>query len=100
MGEKNTTPSSAEDPRAFITPDEWEMIVRALAMSARESEIVHLILQGMDESDIALSLGIATRTVHAHLERAYRRVGVHSRCELVVRLFREYVRLHSDTSIG
>jgi DNA-binding CsgD family transcriptional regulator len=52
----------------------------------------------MDEAEIASNLGIAARTVHAHVERAYRKAGVHSRSELVVRLFREYVRVRSDGS--
>ena len=96
--QRNTTPSLETDARAFIPRDEWKVIDSALALSPRESEIVRLILQGMDEPEIGSSLGIATRTVHAHIERAYRKVGVHSRSDLVIRLFREYVRLRSDAS--
>jgi DNA-binding CsgD family transcriptional regulator len=81
---------------AFISVHEWKLMVCALALSPRESEIARLILQGMDEVQIASALRIAPRTVHAHVERAYRKAGVHSRSDLVVRLFREYVRVRSD----
>ena len=93
MRGRNAIPPFAKDPCAFIDVDEWKIIEDALALSPRESEILGLILQGMDEPQIASSLGIAARTVHAHLERSYRKAGVHSRSELVIRLFREYVRL-------
>jgi DNA-binding NarL/FixJ family response regulator len=50
----------------------------------------------MCEDDVAASLGIASRTVHAHLEHTYRKTNVHSRYELVIRVFREYVRMRGS----
>lgn len=85
---------------AFISIDEWKMIACTLALSPRESDVARLILQGMDEAEIASSMRIATRTVHAHVERTYRKAGAHSRSELVIRLFREYVRLRSDAPLS
>jgi LuxR family quorum-sensing system transcriptional regulator CciR len=44
-----------------------------------------LVAQGKSDWDIAQLLGIASDTVHQHIEAAKRRYGVASRTQLVVR---------------
>lgn len=91
-----TTQSATNRANGPLLPvHEWQLITRTLALSPREAAVVRLTLEGMSERDVALHLGIAPRTVHAHLEHTYRKIDVHSRYELVIRLFREYVRIRA-----
>lgn len=55
------------------------------ALTTRESEIAALLREGLANKEIALRLGIATRTVKNHLQHVYEKLGVHSRGELVAR---------------
>jgi len=74
-----------------LTPGEWRVIATCLRLSVRESEIARLMLDDVAEADIASRLSISPRTVHGHLERVYRKLGVHSRYQLVIRLFSAYL---------
>jgi DNA-binding NarL/FixJ family response regulator len=48
--------------------------------------ILQLVADGQSDRSIARTLGISTRTVHAHLQHAYRALDVSSRTEAVARL--------------
>src|SRR6266540_1390726 len=68
-----------------LTAGEWQIISVYLGLSSRESEIARLIVDSADdlsEADIAVRLSMTRRTVHAHLERLYRKLGIHSRYQL------------------
>ncbi len=52
--------------------------------TAREQQVLALLLQGMTNKQIAQALGIAEDTVKKHLLHAYRKVGVHRRALLMV----------------
>lgn len=71
----------------------WEEIRNSLGLSLREFEIALHVMKGLSEVEIADHLGSSPSTVHTHLERIYRRLGIRSRCALVARLFGTYVRL-------
>jgi DNA-binding NarL/FixJ family response regulator len=55
-------------------------------LSAREGEIILLIARGYKDTEIAASLGIATRTVHQHVSNALNKLGCHTRSEAVARV--------------
>ena len=55
------------------------------SLSRREKEIVFLAIQGESAADIAARLFISERTVESHLARAYTKLGVNSRLELLRR---------------
>lgn len=55
------------------------------ALSRREREIITLAVAGQTAPGIASSLLISERTVESHLLRAYAKLGVHSKLELVRR---------------
>jgi DNA-binding CsgD family transcriptional regulator len=55
-------------------------------LSAREQEVVKLLLQGKSNKMIASSLGISGRTVEFHLKNIYAKFQVGSRMELVLKL--------------
>lgn len=55
-------------------------------MSRREREVVGLLLQGLSNKQIALSLGVSERTVEFHLRNIYAKGQVASRVELILKL--------------
>jgi DNA-binding CsgD family transcriptional regulator len=55
-------------------------------LTARQSRILQLVADGYPDRGIAHALGISTRTVQAHLQRAYRLLNVTSRTEALAHL--------------
>jgi DNA-binding NarL/FixJ family response regulator len=51
------------------------------ALTARESEVLGLLREGMSNREIARALGITERTVKAHLTSAFARIGVQDRVQ-------------------
>ena len=78
----------------------WAAIGSSLGCSRRELEILTSLIEDRlhTEDQIGRALGISPHTVHTHLERLYKKVGVASRAHLIVRVFAEYVQLHSDAT--
>lgn len=94
---ESTTPSKdlpeAASTTTFpITASDWRTISEVLSLSVREAQIARLFLDDLQESAIALRLQISPRTVHALVERLYRKLRVHSRHQMVTRLFDTYIR--------
>ncbi len=56
------------------------------SLSARERQVLDALLQGRRVSDVALDMGIAANTVRNHVKAIFRKVGVRSQTELLVRL--------------
>jgi DNA-binding CsgD family transcriptional regulator len=54
-----------------------------LALSARQLEVARLLASGASVKLVAARLGITVHTARRHVEHVYRRLGVHSRAELV-----------------
>ena len=52
-------------------------------MTARETEILDLMRQGLSNRDIATCLTLSHRTVEKHVESLLRKTGAHSRTHLV-----------------
>ena len=77
----------------FLDAESWTVISRALGLSPREAQIVSLMLEDETEDAIAARLGISAHTVHTHVERLFRKLCVSSRCQVIVRIFQEYVGL-------
>jgi len=60
-------------------------------LSAREQQIVALLLDACDNDEIAKELGMARRTVKAHFNRLYLRYGINDgikRVRLAVLMYR------------
>jgi len=56
------------------------------ALTAREREIAQLIAEGLSNKEVAAKLYISVSTVEAVLTKAYAKLGVRTRTELVARL--------------
>jgi DNA-binding NarL/FixJ family response regulator len=60
-----------------------------VSLTPRERSVVTHLLDGRTNDEIAMALGITTRTVEAHLARLFERLGISSRTELATRALRE-----------
>jgi DNA-binding CsgD family transcriptional regulator len=80
-------------PLEEVSEEEWESIRHDLGLSPRESEVAFQVLRGLGEKNIATVLGISPHTVHTHLGRIYKKLGIHRRSHLVVRIFQAYSEL-------
>ncbi|HVO55206.1 MAG TPA: helix-turn-helix transcriptional regulator [Solirubrobacterales bacterium] len=59
---------------------------RLAELTPREREVAAMAGRGMSNPEIALALMISAKTVNAHLERVYRKLGVHRRAQLATLL--------------
>ena len=64
--------------------DEYESDPTGL--TARQREVLGLVAEGLGNAEIARRLWLAPSTVAKHLERAYSKLGVHSRTAAIARL--------------
>ena len=55
-------------------------------LTGRERQIAALVGEGMSNRDIAQQLGISKRTVDAHLEHIFGKLGISSRVQLATGL--------------
>ena len=66
------------------------IIMLAYGLSEQERTVTGLVCQGMSTSEIARRAGITVNTVQDHLKSVFNKVGVRSRRELVVQVFRDH----------
>ena len=78
------------------------VICDAYGLSAREREVARLAVNGCSNREIAETLWLSQWTVQDHLKKVFDKLDVHSRSELVSRLFfDQYVpRIMTDTPVG
>ena len=62
--------------RSILPYDAWKVIANSLRISDRELQIIQGIFDDRKEFAIADELTISVHTVHTHLERLYRKLGV------------------------
>ncbi len=77
--------------RSIVPSDAWEVIANSLRIFDRELQIIQGIFDDQKEFAIADELTMSIHTVHTHLERLYRTLGVSSRVGLVLCILSEYL---------
>lgn len=84
-----------DDRTPLLNEHAWAAIRGSLRLSRREFQIVTALIEDRLETqdEIGRALGISPHTVHTHLERLYKKMGVASRSRLILRVFEKYVRL-------
>jgi DNA-binding CsgD family transcriptional regulator len=63
-------------------PADLKSELAALGLSARESEVIDLLLVGLSHKDVGERLFISPDTVKKHTYNAYRKLGVRNRVQL------------------
>jgi pimeloyl-ACP methyl ester carboxylesterase/DNA-binding CsgD family transcriptional regulator len=68
-------------------PTQQSPVVRAAvdALTARESEVLELVAQGLDNTTIGKRLGISERTARNHVSIIVSKLGLSSRAQVIVR---------------
>ena len=69
--------------RAYLS---GEPATLGAGLSEQEKRVASLAAEGLSNAAIADCLSLSARTVQWHLNKAFKKVGVRSRTELVVRL--------------
>src|SRR5262245_57681320 len=64
----------------------WPAVVRELEFCPQQAKVVELLMQGMGDRQIALSLDLSESTVRTYLGRIFARLGIQSRIELILRV--------------
>lgn len=57
-------------------------------LTKREQAVLGWLTHGLSSKEIALALSISPRTVQKHLQRVYQHLGVQTRAEAIVRMYR------------
>jgi DNA-binding CsgD family transcriptional regulator len=58
------------------------------SLTRRELEVLHLLADGLGTNEIARRLYITRKTAATHIERIFRKLGVHSRTQAVSLAYR------------
>jgi DNA-binding CsgD family transcriptional regulator len=75
LGDRTQALIVLEERRAAVSAGD----LRALGLTARETEVLSWVAQGKTDPETALILEISVRTVHHHLEHIYEKLGVTTR---------------------
>jgi DNA-binding CsgD family transcriptional regulator len=65
----------------------YPLLMSAYGLTEREKDITKLVLQGASTSEIAAELVVSAHTVQQHLKSIFDKTGVHSRRDLVGKVF-------------
>ncbi len=76
-----------QETHCYFCQPAWEGISRQLDLTERECEVLQCLIRDRSDSETATILGLSRSTIRTHLERVHKKLGVHSRTALIVRLF-------------
>ena len=54
-----------------------------MSLTSRELEVIHLLADGKSNKEVAVALGISTKTAEAHRINIMRKLNLHSIAEVV-----------------
>jgi DNA-binding CsgD family transcriptional regulator len=75
--------SMVQQDTGITTSYSFPNVVADFNISARESEIIRLIIEGKSNKEIEVILSISFNTVKNHIYNIYRKLGVNSRSQLI-----------------
>jgi DNA-binding NarL/FixJ family response regulator len=75
--------SLAPEVRRMLLEEESAATGEAEPLTAREIEVLHLVVRGARNSEIGQRLSISVKTVETHLTSIYSKLGVQSRAEAI-----------------
>ncbi len=90
--------SLAPEIRLLLEGDRETVPVFVEPLTSRELEVLHLIVQGCRNGEIAQRLVISIKTVETHLTSLYAKLGVQSRAEVIALAQRQGLLLEEGTA--
>ena len=78
----------------------WQEIARSLKLSRRELQIIRAVFDFQKEYSIAANLGISPHTVHTHVERLHRKLGIADRPQLLIHILKRFLLLTTTPGSG
>jgi DNA-binding CsgD family transcriptional regulator len=79
---RSTSPSQAER-RGGIPLEIPQAVIERTGLSARETEMANLILEGKENKEIAAGLGLSENTVRNHIYSLFKKLNIQRRMDLV-----------------
>ncbi len=88
MAQRPATPARDDQSRPpLFALEEWRAIVRTLALSPRQAQVVGLAMQSKKDKEIAKILRVDETTVYSHIKLARSRLQAADRMGLAYRVF-------------
>jgi NarL family two-component system response regulator LiaR len=85
----------AAEGRVYLSPDAATRLAKDLrqperveSLTERETSVLRLVAEGLANKEIARRLSISEKTVKAHLNNVFAKLGVHSRTEAAIHAIR------------
>ncbi len=91
MAPRSITPARDDHTRPpLFTLEEWRAIVRTLALSPRQAQIVGYLMQSKTRSEIQRALAITPSTFRTQYDRARARLRAEDTMALAYRVFEAF----------
>ena len=71
----------------LFSETDWTRFKEDLGLPPRQAEILHCVLDGLSDKQIASALGISFGTVRSHMTRLFGKFGSNDRVELILCVF-------------
>lgn len=97
-GRNTTVPQLAGS--AMFSVQAWKAIARSLKLSGRELQIVRGVFDDQKEATIAVGLGVSAHTIHTHVQRLHRKLGITDRSQLLQLVMQEFLVLTAAPANG
>lgn len=78
---------SANTINLIFTEQEWQGLIKKLAFSPRQADVVKCLFSGHSDKQIANFLNISLPTVRTHLSRLFLKYDAQDREELILLVF-------------
>lgn len=75
--------------KGFVDPERKADTVNSPRLSIREQEVLRLVAEGESSKEVAVELGVSTRTVETHRFNIMKKLDIHSMSDLVKYAVRE-----------
>ena len=84
---KTSASTQMQAPMPFpLDSTTWREVVGEMQLPRQQAKVLELVLQGMQDQQIAAAMKIGVPTVRTYLGRIFTRAGVRDRLELVLRI--------------
>lgn len=99
-GPRSGAPSDSDFDMRRLYAERVRTVAGLYGLSPREEEVVNLALSGLDSPAIAAELGLTDNTVRTYKKNAYKKLGVHSKQEIVALLNRATDGCAADEAVS